>query len=240
MRLLDNHPRIRKSVRRSSRNLRDLRINRRNPEVRRIRHPQRLYPRLRSGKILPVPELDAMALGAYRDALVKIEKSKDAAALEAQWSSIPKAMRKNPELVKAWIRGLKACGQSAKAESVIRKHLKQSWDSELALEYSHLKVEDKTKHLSRAEGWLAIRGDDPLLLLAVARLSMRNELWGKARSYLETSLSIKPGAEAYQLYGRLLEKLGESVNASEAFRSGLTLATHLGEDLPALERPRHR
>jgi len=199
-----------------------------------------LLPRLRSGKILPVPELDAMALGAYRDALVKIEKSKDAAALEAQWSSIPKAMRKNPELVKAWIRGLKACGQSAKAESVIRKHLKQSWDSELALEYSHLKIEDKTKHLSRAEAWLVNRGDDPLLLLAVARLSMRNELWGKARSYLETSLSIKPSAEAYQLYGRLLEKLGESVNASEAFRSGLTLATHLGEDLPALERPRHR
>ena len=116
-------------------------------------------------------------------------------------------MRKNPELVKAWIRGLKACGQSAKAESVIRKHLKQSWDSELALEYSHLKVEDKTKHLSRAEAWLVNRGDDPLLLLAVARLSMRNELWGKARSYLETSLSIKPSAEAYQLYGEAFNEI---------------------------------
>jgi HemY protein len=149
-------------------------------------------------------------------------------------------MRKNPELVRAWIRGLKACGQSAKAEGVIRKHLKQSWDSELALEYSHLDIEDKARHLSHAEAWLVNRGNDPLLLLAVARLSMRNELWGKARSYLETSLSIKPSAEAYQLYGRLLEKLGESVNASEAFRSGLTLATHLGEDLPALERPRRR
>jgi HemY protein len=199
-----------------------------------------LLPRLRSAKILPAAELDAMALGAYCDALGRIEKNRDAAALEAQWSGIPKAMRKNPELVRAWIRGLKACGQSAKAEGVIRKHLKQSWDSELALEYSHLDIEDKARHLSHAEAWLVNRGNDPLLLLAVARLSMRNELWGKARSYLETSLSIKPSAEAYQLYGRLLEKLGESVNASEAFRSGLTLATHLGEDLPALERPRRR
>lgn len=199
-----------------------------------------LLPRLRSGKILPAVELDAMALDAYGDALRTLEKGRDASALEAQWSSIPKNLRNNPGLVKAWIRGLKACGQSEKAESVIRKHLKQSWDSDLALEYSHLEFEDKNKQLSRAEAWLTNRSDDPLLLLAVARLSMRNELWGKARSYLETSLSIKPSAEAYQLYGRLLEKLGESVNASEAFRSGLTLATHLGNDLPALARPRRR
>jgi HemY protein len=62
---------------------------------------------------------------------------------------------------------------------------------------------------------------------------MVNELWGKARSYLESSLAIRPRAEAYQLYGRLLARLGEGENAALAYRSGLSLLT---ED-PALEIP---
>jgi len=63
-----------------------------------------------------------------------------------------------------------------------------------------------------------------VLLLAAARLCMRNELWGKARSYLEANLAIKPRPDAYELYGRLLEQLGERERAADAFRSGLTLA----------------
>ena len=38
---------------------------------------------------------------------------------------------------------------------------------------------------------------------------MANELWGKARSYLESSLALAPTADAYALYGRLLTELGE-------------------------------
>jgi len=199
-----------------------------------------LLPKLQARKVLPAAELDALAVGAHANALSILERTPDAAALEAQWSGVPRNLRSNPVLLKAWARALKKCGQSAQAEPVIRRQLKQSWDSELALEYSRLDVSDKTKHLGRAEVWLTEHSDDPLLLLAVARLSMRNELWGKARSYLETSLGIKPSTEGYQLYGRLLEKLGESANASEAFRAGLSLATHLDQDLPALERPRRR
>jgi HemY protein len=197
-----------------------------------------LLPKLRAQKVLPLAELDALAIGAYANALSKLERTPDAAALEAQWSGVPRNLRGNPVLLRAWAGALRKCRQSAQAEPVIRKKLNVSWDSELALEYSRLDVPDKMKHLARAEAWLTDHSDDPLLLLAVARLSMRNELWGKARSYLETSLGIKPSTEGYQLYGRLLEKLGESVNASEAFRAGLALATPLDNDLPALERPR--
>ena len=66
---------------------------------------------------------------------------------------------------------------------------------------------------------------------------MRAELWGKARSYLESSLALRPRADAYQLYGRLLEKLGEEDDASKAFRSGLALVTGRSGELPALTGP---
>jgi HemY protein len=75
-----------------------------------------------------------------------------------------------------------------------------------------------------------------VLLIAVARLSMANELWGKARSYLESSLAITPSAEGFALYGNLLEKLGEDQHASEAFRSGLLLASGDDGGRPRLPR----
>ena len=82
---------------------------------------------------------------------------------------------------------------------------------------------DASKQLKRAEGWLAVHGEDPDLLLTAARLCLRNELWGKARSYLESVITLRPTPEAYQEYGRLLNQLGEGEAAADAFREGLGL-----------------
>ena len=54
-----------------------------------------------------------------------------------------------------------------------------------------------------------------------ARLCLRNELWGKARSYLETVISLRPSPEAYQEYGALLNQMGEADAAADAYRDGL-------------------
>ncbi len=91
---------------------------------------------------------------------------------------------------------------------------------------------DASKQLKRVEGWLASHGEDPDLLLAAARLCLRNELWGKARSYLESVIALRPTPEAYQEYGQLLNRLGESADAAQAFRDGLNLVTEA--PLPAI------
>jgi len=91
---------------------------------------------------------------------------------------------------------------------------------------------DASKQLKRAEGWLAKHGDDADLLLTAARLCLRNELWGKARSYLETVLSLRPAPEAYQEYGRLLTQLGEADAAADAYRDGLGMVAE--STLPAI------
>jgi len=196
-----------------------------------------ILPRLGKYKLLPRDELDRLALQAYRQALATLAAEPDAAALEDTWGAVPRHLRDDPQLVSAWTRALQACGRTEQAESIIRKTLKKRWDPELVLQYGRLDYADRVRQLSRAEAWLGERSDDPVLLLTVARLSMRNELWGKARSYLETSLSIRPSAEAYQVYGGLLEKLGESRDASEAFRAGLALSNGPDTPLPALGGP---
>ena len=69
-------------------------------------------------------------------------------------------------------------------------------------------------------------------MFTTARLCLRNELWGKARSYLETVIAIRPTADAYQEYGRLLNQFGEGEAAAEAYREGLSIVA--GGSLPAI------
>ena len=87
--------------------------------------------------------------------------------------------------------------------------------------------------LLRVESWLKQRPDDAELLLTAARLCVRNQLWGKARSYFESSIALQPSAAAWHDLGQLLVQMGEDEDASAAFQKGLTLS-YGGSSLPRL------
>ena len=145
-------------------------------------------------------------------------------------------MRADPAIFTIYARAAARCGGHDKLEKVLRKALKTAWHPGLVAVYGELETSRPSNHLRYLEAWLARRGDDPDLLLAAARLCLQNQLWGKARSYLESSLSLRPEPHAYRLYGQLLEKMGETDAAAEAFRQGLETVT--GQTaLPAPETP---
>ncbi|MFQ5936992.1 MAG: heme biosynthesis protein HemY, partial [Acidiferrobacterales bacterium] len=75
--------------------------------------------------------------------------------------------------------------------------------------------------LETAEGWLSTRPDNPSLLLTLGRLSLQNELWGKARSYLESSAQRRPTAQTYRELAALMERLDEPDKALDYYRRGL-------------------
>jgi len=112
-------------------------------------------------------------------------------------------------------------GLHDKAEKDLAAALKAEWSGPLVRLFGLVEGSDPSKQLKRAENWLSKHGDDADLLLAAARLCLRTELWGKARSYLETVISLRPTPEAYQEYGRLLTQLGETDAAADAYRAGL-------------------
>jgi HemY protein len=195
---------------------------------------QGLLPRLARRRAVDAATLEAWTVAAHGHALESAEGDR----IESVWRSVPKAYQQSPALLRAYVEALARGGRVADAEKALRKALKHEWDGSLALRYGDLETANPAAQLQHVEEWLKSRGDDPDLLLAAARIAMRTELWGKARSYLESSLGIRPGALAYQLYGRLLEHLGESAQAAAAFRSGLALATDRDADsLPALTGP---
>ena len=116
-------------------------------------------------------------------------------------------------------------GMHEQAEKEIAQELKRDWRSALVALYGQVEAPDASKQLKRAENWLRTHGEDAELLLAAARLCLRTELWGKARSYLETVIAIRPTPEAYQEYGRLLSHLGDSDAAADAYRDGLNMVS---------------
>jgi len=131
-----------------------------------------------------------------------------------------------------------ACDDHEAAEAVLRESIERAWDESTVLTYGELEMEEPFQVLERAESWLPAHPEDAALLLTCARLAARAELYGKARSYLETSIAIKPRLEAYQLLASLMEQLGERERALKALNDALAFAVGRKAKLPKIHTRR--
>ncbi len=195
----------------------------------------RLYFRLQDweqlGELLPKlrkhGSIDAerISLWTQRVHCERLQQAADGNTVNIVWQSIPRAERKLAAIREHYYTRLIDTGLHETAEKEIAQELKRDWRAPLVRLYGLVEAPDASKQLKRAETWLRTRGEDPELLLTAARLCLRTELWGKARSYLETVLSIRPSPEAYNEYGQLLKHLGDSEASADAFRDGLNLVS---------------
>ena len=64
-----------------------------------------------------------------------------------------------------------------------------------------------------------------MLLLVLGKLCTRQQLWGKAQSYLEASLSVEPTYSAHLALAQLQEGLGNPDAALRHYRGSLELAS---------------
>ena len=177
-----------------------------------------LLPRLKKNTQVGQKRLDKWAIRIHREAL---NDAADSADIATVWQSVTRARKSDIALLEAYYSALMRVGENDRAEKELAAAIKSNWRGPLVRLFGLVESSDTTKQLKRAEGWLKNHEDDPDLLLAAARLCLRNELWGKARSYLETVISLRPTPEAYQEYGSLLNQVGEADAAAEAYREGL-------------------
>ncbi len=196
-----------------------------------------LLPRLRKNTQIKPETLDTWTIRVRKEAL---DDAADDAALAQAWKNVSRPHKSNATLLEAYYAGLLRIGEHERAEKELASVLKSNWQGPLVRLFGLVQSSDTSKQLKRAEGWLKNHGDDPDLLLAAARLCLKNELWGKARSYLETVISLRPTPEAYQEYGALLSQMGEADAAATAYRDGLgmvaaaplTAIPHMDADKP--------
>ncbi|MFQ5993616.1 MAG: heme biosynthesis protein HemY [Acidiferrobacterales bacterium] len=192
-----------------------------------------LIPKLRKNKLLSPEAIDALELQAHRELLHLSLPSGSLEVLKRAWHAVPKALRRNPKLVGIYSSHLIEQNRMSEAESLLRESISREWNDELAELFGRVSSDNPAAQLETAEHWLQSHPDNPSLLLTVGRLSLRNELWGKARSYLETSLKRRPTLQVYRELGALMERLGESDKALDYYRRSLESLVAEKPALPA-------
>jgi HemY protein len=181
-----------------------------------------LLPQLEKRKVFEPGVLAQLRHYAQTENLKR--KAQDGRALRDYWERLPPADRKDARVAGAGAQSFIALGGCAEAHRIIEESLEETWDSTLLPLYVECLPRDARKHLERAEAWLKRNPGDPVLLLALGLICMKQELWGKARSYLEASLAVEPSHTAFVTLGELLERIGKPEEASTVYRRGLDLA----------------
>jgi HemY protein len=155
----------------------------------------------------------------------------DAGALERRWRGIAAADRVQPRIAAAGARHAAALGRAALAREIIENALAAEWVPTLVLLYGELpsnpdeaRVAEARARIERAERWLLERNRDAHLLATLGRLCAQAELWGKARSFLEASLSFEESRAARIELARLAERLGQADEAQRHFRRAAELS----------------
>jgi HemY protein len=145
--------------------------------------------------------------------------------IQRSWEVIPKKMRLDPAVLASYVKQmLRYPHHAEELETLLASAIKKNWDTELVKLYGLVPAADPVKQLAKAEKWLHENPNNPVLLLTLGRLCMRCQLWGKAKSYLESSLKLTPFTETYAEYGRLLEQLGDQHAAMQSYRDGISHA----------------
>jgi HemY protein len=152
------------------------------------------------------------------------KKSQDAAALTAYWKQVPAEMRTDPTVAATAARHYLALGSHAEARAIIEQALDREWNSSLVALYGEAAGTDALPQIERAEKWLRMHARDPALLLALGKLCMRQELWGKAQSYIEASLALEPTHDGHMTLAALMERIGRPQEAEKHFRRSAELA----------------
>ena len=188
-----------------------------------------LLPTIRSKKIFSNDELILLESQAYSAILREKARLKNLDELVQIWDSTPKELKKNARFVEEYINELKKFAQPGKvrAEKILREFINKNWMESLVRQYGLIDLEDASGQLKIAEKWNTTHGRSPMLMLTLARLCFRLQLWGKSRVYYESSIALHPTATAYAELSNLLEeKLNEKDKAVDALREGLKIATN--------------
>ncbi len=174
-------------------------------------------------KLLKADALDASQARRYRVAAYRQQLAAlaDGESLLRWWGKVPQVERGNDELLLEVAERLSALGEADRAASLLAERIPDSEDTALVqalARFAPALSDERRKGLLRdAEAWLRDRPRDAALLFALGSLAQTQQLWGKAQSYYEASLSVAPSLQATAALAALLESL-DKPEAAERYR----------------------
>ena len=190
------------------------------------REVARLVRQLEKHQALTAEQAAPIRSRAVREALRSLRE--DPSGLMRYWRELDDSDRAEASLALETSRALVAAGDCREAQRVIEDALDERWDGALVLAYGECgqagePAGDVLGRIAQAEKWLQRMPRDGALLLTLGRLCRQQQLWGKARSYLEAALAIAPSRAAHVELAQLLDQLEESALAVRHYRAAALL-----------------
>lgn len=182
----------------------------------------RLARQLRKHRALSPEQAEPLIRRAHLEWLRRHDH--DPKGLARYWKGLPADELRDRRFVEKAVPLLRAGGQSGLARQALEDLLSKDWDGALARLYSVCSEDDPVACLARAERWLTRQPRDAGLLFALGQLCVQNQLWGKAQSYLEASLSLVPSVETHLALARLAERLERPEDAQTHYRAAAEMA----------------
>lgn len=177
----------------------------------------RLARQLEKHKVLLPDQAQPLRLHAYHGMLDALPD--DPAQLMRFWRDMPAADRLDARLAQraAWV--LANAGHCTECARMVEDFLDECWESVLLEPYAECGGGDVLGRIAHGEKWLHEHPQDALLLLALGRLCMQQQLWGKAQSFLEASLAVTPNCVAHIELARLFDRLERRDDATRHYRA---------------------
>ena len=191
---------------------------------------KQLLPKLTKHNINTTVEQYQLELMLYREMLkgLIVSSPADISALQKMWLDIPRDLQQEQDLLSTYASQLMVLGEYDSAEKHLSEALNHQWHGQWLDLYGLLMCSDPKKLLQTAEKWLSKKPQSSHLLLALGRLCIQNQQWGRAVDFLEKSLSLQKRSETYAELARVFDYLGETEKSLCCYKEGLvTSATVL-------------
>ena len=188
----------------------------------------RLTEQLAKAGALSATELQQYQWVAYRQLLAQCH---DAKALKTCLKRIPEADQKGGLSVEIAER-FQQLGLYAQAAKWAKANYPLKRDVALlnVLFESSANLSDKEQQqaFEAADGWLKTYREDTDLLLALGEAAYQRQLWGKAQSYLEASLSQHPSIQAHLALAKVFKATEQKALAEQHQAAALALVEQAG------------
>lgn len=183
-----------------------------------------LLPDLKKNQIINGYAYDKLREKAYLNAMKDLIRQNQKEALSELMANLPKPLYYNPKLNAQYGKFLMQNHQHEQAEKILRMCIRKDFNEELIQLYGLCQFNIE-QQLNFAEGLIKKAPHSAGLYFVLGRLCMKDQLWGKAKTYLEKSLELRPQPECFAELGKLYEQLNEPLKASDCFKQGIELVS---------------
>jgi len=193
-----------------------------------------LLPRVKKHKVMPNKESDQWQKEAYKQLLISAGSTSDIDHLKSAWERTPKPLKQDSDIAASYAQQLANCGDINNAVQLLDRQINHHGGNNQLIDlYGQLQGSEVLTQMVHAEKWLGDEHETPTLFITLGRLAIANQMWAKARDYLQRGINQGAGPEAYQLIARVYDELGETDQANTSYKLGLERATN-NTSLPSL------